>query len=389
MPTLRGITWDHVRGVAPLIATTQEFQKSRPSFHIEWDKRSLKDFEDYPIDVLAEKYDLIMLDHPCIGTAVQKKVLLPLDDWVPKEFLADQKRNSVGPSYDSYTWEGRQWALAVDTAAQVAAYRPDLLERTGHAVPATWDDVFALATALSGSGTGTGLKIGMPLNPTHAFLSFMSLGAHLAGGKFLDDEAGVNGEAAEEALNLLKKLVPHVHGMSLASDPIQMLDRMGETDEIVYVPLIYGYVNYSLEGFRKHPVIFTDIPVLRGEPSGSVIGGVGLAISAKCRAVREAVEYAMYVASGDCQKGLYFASGGQPGHREAWLDEQVNRLSRGFFRNTLKTLDLSYVRPRFPGYLDIQEKAGEVVREFLLSSETIDGTVRKINGLYRESKKTV
>jgi len=384
MPTLRGITWDHVRGVAPLIATTQEFQKIRPSFHIEWDKRSLKDFEDYPIDVLAEKYDLIMLDHPCIGTAVRKKVLLPLNEWMPEEFLADQKRNSVGPSFDSYTWEGRQWALAVDTAAQVSAYRPDLLERTGHAVPETWDDVFALAAALS--ETGSGMNVGMPLNATHAFLSFMSLAAHLTGGKLLD-EAGVNGEAAEEALNLLKRLVPHVHGMSLASDPIQMLDRMGETDELVYIPLIYGYVNYSIEGFRKNLVMFTDIPVLRGEPSGSVIGGVGLAISAKCKAVPEAVEYAMYVASGDCQKGLYFESGGQPGHRQAWLDENVNRISHGFFRNTLKTLDLSYVRPRYPGYLDIQEKAGEIVREFLLGTENGKEAVRKINELYRESKK--
>jgi len=384
MPTLRGITWDHVRGVAPLIATTQEFQKSRPSFHIEWDKRSLKDFEDYPIDVLAEKYDLIMLDHPCIGTAVRKKVLLPLNEWMPEEFLADQKRNSVGPSFDSYTWEGRQWALAVDTAAQVSAYRPDLLERTGHAVPETWDDVFALAAALS--ETGSGMNVGMPLNATHAFLSFMSLAAHLTGGKLLD-EAGVNGEAAEEALNLLKRLVPHVHGMSLASDPIQMLDRMGETDELVYIPLIYGYVNYSIEGFRKNLVMFTDIPVLREEPSGSVIGGVGLAISAKCKAVPEAVEYAMYVASGDCQKELYFESGGQPGHRQAWLDENVNRISHGFFRNTLKTLDLSYVRPRYPGYLDIQEKAGEIVREFLLGTENGKEAVRKINELYRESIK--
>ena len=385
MPTLRGITWDHVRGVAPLIATTEEFRKRRPSFHIEWDKRSLKDFEDYPIDVLAEKYDLIMLDHPCIGTAVRKKVLLPLDDWIPKEYLAEQKRNSVGPSYDTYTWEGRQWALAVDTAAQVSAYRPDLVERVGQSIPGTWDDVFALAAALD----GTGMKIGIPLNPTHAFISFMTLGAHLKGEGFWTEEDGVDGGASEEALGLLKRLLPHVHGMSLDSDPIRMLDRMGETDELVYVPLIYGYVNYSIEGFRKNLVRFADIPVLRGEPSGSVIGGVGLAISARCKAVPEAVEYAMYVASGECQKGLYFESGGQPGHREAWLDEHVNRISHGFFRNTLKTLDLTYVRPRYPGYLNIQEKAGEIVREFLLGTENGRETIRKINELYRESKEEV
>lgn len=383
MTILRGITWDHVRGVAPLIATSQHFQKSHPSFHIEWDKRSLKDFEDYPIEVLAEKYDLIMLDHPCIGTAVQKRVLLPLDDWIPMEYLMDQKANSVGPSYDSYIWEGKQWALAVDTAAQVSAYRQDLLERVGHTVPGTWEDVFALAETLSGSS----LKIGIPLNATHAFISFLTLGAHLLGAEFWKEADGVDGEAAGEALNLLKRLVPHVHETSLESDPIQMLNRMSETDEVVYIPLIYGYVNYSIAGFRKNLVLFGDIPILHEEPSGSVIGGVGLAISAKCESAREAAEYAMYVASGDCQKGLFFDSGGQPGHREAWVDEKVNRISHGFFQNTLKTLDLSYVRPRYPGYLDIQEKAGEIVRKFLLHSENAKETVREINALYRKSKK--
>jgi hypothetical protein len=36
----------------------------------------------------------------------------------------------------------------------------------------------------------------------------------------------------------------------------------------------------------------------------------------------------------DVQRGIYFAAGGQPGHRVAWLDEGVNAASSDFFRDT-------------------------------------------------------
>src|SRR5699024_8208415 len=122
---IKGMTWDHERGVAPLLAVTKEFQKQHPNIEITWDKRPLKDFEDFPVSILAEKYDLMMIDHPFIGEAVKQEVFTALDDYLPKEFLEDQAKFSVGQSHESYTWEGKQWALAVDTAAQVAAYRDD------------------------------------------------------------------------------------------------------------------------------------------------------------------------------------------------------------------------------------------------------------------------
>ena len=52
-------------------ATSEKFQVSNPDLRISWDARSLKDFEDYPIEKLAEKYDLIMMDHPFIGSGEQ------------------------------------------------------------------------------------------------------------------------------------------------------------------------------------------------------------------------------------------------------------------------------------------------------------------------------
>lgn len=379
MVELRGMTWDHPRGVEPLKATTEQFQRENPNIRIHWDARSLKDFEAYPIEVLAEKYDLIMMDHPFIGQGVAKKVLLPLDEWLPKEFLNEQERNSVGPSYKSYTWNGHQWALAADAAAQVSAYRRDLFQSFHLQVPKKWNEVFELINALP-----EGLKIGLPLNPTHAFASFLTLCANLTGFDFWNEVSGIEQTAGEEALSLLQKLASIVHQSSLSMNPIQMLDLMSSTDELVYSPLIYGYVNYSLDHFAKHIIHFTDMPSVSSEPSGSVVGGVGIMVSAHSSYKQEAVNYVKYVVSEECQRGLYFNSGGQPGHRQAWLDPEINRKAHGFFENTLKTLDNAYTRPRFNGYTFFQEQGGEIVHQSLIKGTQPSEVIQDLNQAYRK-----
>ena len=68
MIRLRGSTWNHVRGYAPLVATAKTYQLTHPEVAIHWDKRSLQDFADLPVETLAEAYDLVMIDHPSVGT---------------------------------------------------------------------------------------------------------------------------------------------------------------------------------------------------------------------------------------------------------------------------------------------------------------------------------
>src|SRR5699024_11051564 len=99
------------RGNEPLEVVTKDFEKQYPNITISWDARSLEDFEDYPIKRLADLYDMILIDHPFMGEAEHFNILEPLDNWVDKGFLMDQKNNSVGQSFLSYNWKGQQWAL--------------------------------------------------------------------------------------------------------------------------------------------------------------------------------------------------------------------------------------------------------------------------------------
>ena len=162
---------------------------------------------------------------------------------------------------------------------------------------------------------------------------------------------------------------------------------MSRSDEVAYVPLMFGYSNYARPGFAPHIVGFKNIPSVRPEPSGSVLGGIGLAVSAYSEHRQVAIDYALFVATEECQRGIYFESGGQPGHRGAWTDPKVNQRSSDFFKDTLRTLDLAYLRSRHTGYPEFQGRAGETISAFLWSDGNAREALNTINRLYKETKR--
>jgi len=194
-------------------------------------------------------------------------------------------------------------------------------------------------------------------------------------------------EILEFAFSRLKELVDSCDSKSLRCNPIKVYEILSnDKEKEIYCPMAFGYSNYSREGYCDHPLTFGN--VLRG-PSGNqlrtTIGGAGIAISKTCRNVNAALDYLQYVTSPSCQRTLYFDNGGQPGHRSAWLDKRINQSSRNFFQNTLETLDDSYTRPRYKGYMYFQDKASMVVYEYLTEKISIHDCIKTINIIYIES----
>ncbi|MEI9955895.1 MAG: hypothetical protein WDM90_06205 [Ferruginibacter sp.] len=67
-----------------------------PGVTIQWTKRTLQEFADFPIEKLTEQYDLLIIDHPWVGCAAATGCVLPLDEYLPSEYLQEQLQNSVG-----------------------------------------------------------------------------------------------------------------------------------------------------------------------------------------------------------------------------------------------------------------------------------------------------
>jgi len=374
---LNGITWNHTRGFVSVVATAQRFHELHPQVEIEWHKRALQEFADFPIQKLVDKYDLLVIDHPWAGYAAGSDTLVSLQEHLPAQFMADQADHSVGQSHFSYAFDGNHCALAIDAATPVASYRPDLLKKLGIDVPQTWDDLLALARKGA---------VAIPGIPIDSLMNFYMLCSSQEQGPFINDEWVVSDYLGVQVLEQLRELTSLCPPDIFNWNPIAVYEALSRRDDLAYCPFAYGYSNYSRPGYSNNVLMFTELVSIDGNPCRSTLGGTGLAISSSCKHRDIALEYAAFTASPQTQQTIFFQSGGQPGHRSAWESEYVNDASQNFFRNTLPTLDRAYLRPRFPGYLHFQDHAGDHVRDYLVHGGNPKQTLEKMARLYRESK---
>lgn len=354
-----------------MLATAQRFAELQPGVEIRWHARSLQEFADYPIEELAKRFDLLVIDHPSAGQVAEHDALVPLDDYLPEHFLQDQARNSVGRSYESYRFAGRQWALAIDAAAPVSGWRSDLLRQAGASVPETWSDLLNLARR--------GL-VAVPGIPIDSLMNFYMLCGALGEDPFELPGQVIDQEIGATALQMLRELLSFCRPECSHWNPIATWQCLSASDAVAYCPFAYGYSNYARSGYSRH-VLETGglVKVDGGGVCRSTLGGAGLAISARCQDKEIAAQYAQYVASANCQSTIYFDSGGQPGYRGAWLDKEVNRRSNNFFQNALPALDAAYLRPRFNGYLAFQDAAGPVVHKYLFEGGREKTVIHEMN----------
>ncbi len=376
--SLSGMTWNHTRGLLPMQATAQRFSELHPDIDILWHKRSLQQFADAPLSDLASRFDLLVIDHPSIGEAAHADLLLLLDEQLPAEFLADQDANTVGASHRSYYYNGHQYALAVDAAAPVSGWRPDLLSSANAELPQTWDDLLALARR--------GL-VTVPAIPIDSLMNLFMLANALDAEPFTDPDHVIPSRlAGVEALRLLRELVQQAAPGSLERNPIKTWQLLATSETVAYCPFAYGYSNYSRDGYAMHTVQTGGLISLNGIQLRSTLGGAGLAISKHCKHAEAAVEYALFAAAGETQRTIYAFSGGQPGHRAAWLDPELNAHANDFFRNTLSTLDAAWVRPRFPGFIGLQDAASTIVHDYLVQGGSEQSVLERMDAALHQHR---
>ncbi|GAC1045504.1 extracellular solute-binding protein [Rhizobium sp. No.120] len=370
---LKGMTWNHPRGYDPMVACSRLFEEQTGT-NIHWERRSLQDFESYPVEELARAYDLIVIDHPHVGQITNEKCLTPLD--VPGREAEREalRKGSLGASYQSYFWDGRQWAFPIDAATQVQAYRPDRIVRGA----ASWQDVLELAR----KG-----QVLLPLRPPHTLMSFYTLSANR--GHPCRTEAGqlIDLVAGAETIEMMREITDLIDPECFEMDPIAVLERMAiASSRVVCAPLIYGYINYSIEGFRDSLIKFSDIPAT-GDigPAGSALGGTGIAVSAFSNHLQRAIDFAYWISSADIQRSLYTSAGGQAGHSAAWEDDLANAATANFYRATRATLESAWVRPRHDGYMAFQQLASDRLNEGLKKKQSATTIVADLNRLFGES----
>lgn len=359
-PSYRGITWDHPRGYNALAAAAERAD----AIDLAWDKHPLEGFESHPIEDLADRYDLIVLDHPHVGEAVARDCLVPIDDLFDAGEIAAWQAAVAGPSLTSYHYAGRHWALPLDAATQVMAHA------TGIAPPADWAALPAFAERHA---------VALSLAGPHAILSFQSICRAFGFVPHKPRDTFVDRAVAREAYALMAALTGDTTRASRELNPIAMLGAIEARQGIDLCPLIYGYVNYATRG-----VTFADAPHGPGGRIGSTLGGTGIAVSKGCDVTPALLDHIRWLMSEAVQRDFIPAHDGQPALRAAWQDEAVNTVTGGFFAATLTSVENALLRPRHDGAIAFQTAASARLRAALLDGEAADPILDDIETLYRQ-----
>jgi len=365
--TLKGMTWDHPRGLDSVVNSNSLLEREA-GVTVEWSARSLLAFGDQPIVEFFNDVDLMIIDHPHVPDAVNSQTILALDELLGADQLAALERTSVGESHASYQYQGKQWALAIDTAAQVSAFRPDKADHS----PIFWSDVLVLAR------TGTLL---WPHKPVDAFSTFATLMAQREaplGGT----ENFIEKQQAHEVLEFMIELSGLVPDLCLTSNPIDAAEMLANDDKYAHAICMYGYSNYSRAGFRPNLIRYDDLPSFDGLASGSQLGGAGIAVSAATKNPVLAAQVAYLLSSPEIQATTYVAAGGQPGNLVAWKSGYANSLTENFFGNTLRSLERAWVRPRIFGWPEVQFATSQIIHRILSDKKFVERDLQAIEDTY-------
>ena len=368
--TFRGLTWDHPRGYDALAEAARRVNAAASRTLIQWDKQPLEGFESAPIAMLAEAYDLLVLDHPHIGEAVARNCLIPLEDLYPEHQIAAWEKQSIGPALASYRWAGRTWALPLDVAAQMMVRRPD---RIAHP-PVDWGDVLAVADRF---------PVAQSLAGPHAFLTLVSmaggLGAWPRGPDLLPEEA------ACEALSTMHRLYRLRPAGTERLNPIALSEAMARTTEIALCPLVFGYVTYAVSGDGRQALAYADT-IRVPEGTGGVLGGTGIGFSRRAAPSQALLDHIAWLLLPETQVGFIPNHGGQPSARVAWADEAVNAAWGRFYAATAASAEAALLRPRFDGFIAFQTAAAGRVRQALDTGEDEPATIAALRALWTEAR---
>lgn len=362
---LRGLTWGHRRATGPLEPLSAAFTERYPGIAVDWVVRPLSDFEHQSLAELASIYDLIIYDHPFSGSIVEAGAFEPLSSH-PQTMLglADASRY-LGKSLCSYRSGGSVFGLPIDAATQHAAYRADLLDDAGEAVPVSWSD----AIALGGRLARRGVKLGLAVKTPHAGLAVAALMAN-AGFPWVTDpdrQFEIDRGAFVEAYEAVREIFSYCHREALHWNAIDLHEAMIARDDIAYTPCVYGYGTYGEADYRRR-LSFADFAG-RVAPyhAGSVLGGTGLAVSRQSKHKQAALAFVAFAASEEGQR-LIQSKHGQPGLASLWTQGEADRRFNGFFSGARRSIETAWIRPRHRGYIGFQAVFGTVIADGLESS---------------------
>ncbi len=114
-----------------------------------------------------------------------------------------------------------------------------------------------------------------------------------------------------------------------------------------------------------------------------MLGGAGLAVSSASSHPAEAAAFAAWASGAEAQRDIVARTGGQPGHRAAWDDPELDALAGGFYSGTRASIDGAWVRPRETWWPVFQLEAGALLTANCSPASTPTTLTDRLHELHR------
>ena len=356
-PELRGTTWAHTRAIAPLVAASQWFSDTRSGPPAVWSTHCARQFGEGPLESLAADFDLVCFDHPHVGHIADSGIFLPLEEHLSGLELAERAAASTGHSFSSYASDGHQWGVPVDAAGTMAAWNPAKLHARSLEVPDSWNALLQLASEWPD-------MVVQPFSRMTTTALFFSLSVSLSnrGPQRLDSASFA------ESVHRLDQLYRATHGgFGFQLGSIDVLKRaMQGSDPIALVPFAYPYSCFARTDLLDQALQFGPHPAMPdGSPWHGVLGGAGIAVSARSSLPKQATDLLRWLTSLECQSTFFGVCMGQPADRRAWSTPGLNHTTNDFYFKGLALLDAAWLRPTDASFHAAQSQLADVLHAYL------------------------
>ena len=341
----------------PLI---NRFEQQHPTLRLDVIEahESTDDLETIYSDAFANgeaTYDLVYADIVWVPKFADAGWLLPLDDRMAEDELADFLPNDLAGSY----YNDQLYRLPMRSDIGVLHYRQDLLQAANLSVPETFNDLLIAAEQLQSQDLVSWgyLWQGRPYEGLSA--TFVEVLAGY-GGFWVDPDTLKVGLGQPEALQALQFLRQSIADgiapervTAYSEEETYRLFQDGEAAFLRNWPETWATVN-SIDSEMGGKIAIAPVLHAEGQISRGCQGGWGLAIAANTEHLDEAWTAAQFFTSAEAQRQLALEVGYLPSRRSLYTDPAIVQ-HYSYYPELLNLMDQSVMRPAIPNYVQVSE----------------------------------
>lgn len=339
----------------------------------------------------GDAYDVVSLDDPWIPQFAGGEFLMNLQEMMDAQGLTVDpdfipELLALGDFPAGTGLRGIPWVGNV----QVFAWRTDVLEELGAAVPATWDDVLALATQITEAKGGEGLYgiglRGQPGNP--AATSFLPV-LRGFGKDLLDPETSEPQLETEEAmaaiamqLSLAGQAPPGVENVGHAENGINLYSNVIAMSGDIWPDQLLQAFDPSLSQVVGKIEVGGE-PAQAGVAPANMTGNWLLGIPSGSKNAERAMEFIAWFTSAEIQKRLILENN-IPATRISVMEDADAVAKLPFLPGMLAAARNALPRPRTPFYGALEEIYGRWVAQAIAGQSSGEEAMTGANNEMRE-----